>query len=62
MCVACTRQFIKPVQPRRYSDDIKWLYLRMYVNGMGIREIARVRGTTNLTPDQLDKTHWGTLI
>ncbi|MDE5068136.1 MAG: hypothetical protein O4752_02890 [Trichodesmium sp. St4_bin8_1] len=45
--MACTRQFINPVQPRRYSDDIKWLYLRMYLNGMGIRGIAPVTGTTN---------------
>ncbi len=49
ICVACSRQFIEPAQPRGYSDDVKRLCLRMYVNGMGIRGIARVTGITHPT-------------
>jgi len=42
ICVACNRQFIEQYQPQGYNDDIKRLCLKMYVNGMGIRAIARV--------------------
>ena len=42
ICVSCNRQFIEKSQSQGYSDDTKRLCLKMYVNGMGIRAIARV--------------------
>ncbi len=44
ICVGCGRQFLESYQPKGYSDDVKRLCLRMYVNGMGIRGISRVTG------------------
>ena len=42
-CVDCGRQFIEqPKSHRGYSDDVRNLCLKMYVNGMGFRGIARV--------------------
>ena len=49
ICVLCSRQFIEPSHPGVYSDDVKRLCLRMYVNGMGSRGIARVTGITHPT-------------
>ena len=49
ICVNCGRQFIDHYQPRGYSDDVKRLCLRMYVNGIGIRGIARVTGIAHTT-------------
>ena len=46
ICVACSHQFIKPYHPQEYSDNVKRLFLRIYVNGMGIRRIAWVKGVT----------------
>ena len=42
ICVGCGRQFLAEYEPRGYSDDVKRLCLRMYVNGMGVRGISRV--------------------
>lgn len=42
ICVQCGRQFIDSYIPRGYSDWMKRLCLRMYVNGMGFRGIERV--------------------
>ena len=49
ICLACSHQFIKPSHPQRYSNDVKRLCLRIYVNGMSIRGIDRVRGITHPT-------------
>ena len=46
ICVACSYQFIKPSHPQGYSDNVKRLCLRIYLNGMGIRRIACVREVT----------------
>jgi len=35
ICVSCGRQFLAQYEPRGYSDDIKQLCLKMYLNGMG---------------------------
>lgn len=43
LCVDCGRQFVENPKPHRgYSDDVRRLCLKMYVNGMGLRAIARV--------------------
>ena len=49
LCVVCGRQFIDQYQPQGYSNDVKWLCLKMYVNGMGIRGIARVTDIAHTT-------------
>jgi hypothetical protein len=41
-CKQCDRQFLEFYRPWRYSDDIKQLYVKMYLNGMGLRGIERV--------------------
>jgi transposase-like protein len=42
-CRACGRQFVEHPQPHRgYSDDVRALCLKMYLNGMGFRAIERV--------------------
>ena len=47
ICVSCGRQFIDSYTSRGYSDWIKRLCLRMYVNGMGFRGIERVIGVSD---------------
>ncbi|MEA5451941.1 IS1 family transposase [Leptolyngbya sp. CCNP1308] len=42
--VKCYRQCIKHYDPDGYSDDVKRLCIRMYVNGMGFRSMSRVTG------------------
>ena len=43
LCLGCGRQFVdNPTTKRGYSDGIRRLCLRMYVNGMGFRGIERV--------------------
>lgn len=45
ICVACGRQFIDVyAAPQGYSDAVKTMCLKMYVNGMGFRGIERVSG------------------
>ena len=44
ICVNCHRQFIDHYDIDGYSDDVKRLCVRMYVNGMGFRGISRVTG------------------
>ena len=49
-CLDCGRQFVEnPTVERGYSDDIRRLCLRMYVNGMGFRGIERVTGVHHTT-------------
>ena len=43
ICVECGRQFVENPQINRgYSDDIRKICLKMYLNGMGFRGIERV--------------------
>ncbi len=50
ICVKCGRQFIDFYEPHKgYSDAIKKECLKMYVNGMGFREIERVKGVDHTT-------------
>jgi len=50
LCVDCGRQFIdKPKPHRGYSDDVRRICLRMSVNGMGLRAIARATGIHHTT-------------
>ena len=41
-CKHCRRQFLESYLPQGYSDGVKQLCLKMYVNGMGFRVIERV--------------------
>ncbi len=47
ICVNCGRQFIDQYTPQGFSSEIKRLCFKMYVNGMGLRAIARVVETTH---------------
>ena len=49
ICVTCGRQFLEEYGHRGYSDEVKRLCLKMYVNGMGIRGISRVTGIAHTT-------------
>jgi len=50
LCVNCGRQFIDWYQPHRgYPQEVKDECLKMYVNGMGLREIERVKGVHHTT-------------
>ena len=41
-CKDCGCQYVENPKPRGYPDEIKQLCLKMYLNGMGFRAIARV--------------------
>ncbi|MDX2232203.1 MAG: IS1 family transposase, partial [Leptolyngbyaceae cyanobacterium bins.349] len=47
--VGCGRQFLEHYEHRGYSDDVKRLCIKMYVNGMGIRGISRVTDIAHTT-------------
>ena len=50
ICLDCRRQFvIRNETPRGYSDAVKQDCLKMYVNGMGLRGIERVKGVHHTT-------------
>ena len=50
ICVACSRQFLDRYDPPKgYSDEVKRECLKMYVNGMGLRGIERVKGVHHTT-------------
>ncbi|PIG90414.1 IS1 family transposase [Gloeocapsopsis sp. IPPAS B-1203] len=49
VCKQCGRQFVESYSPKGYSDDVKRICLRMYVNGMGFRAIERVTGINHNT-------------
>lgn len=36
------RQFLESYRPWSYSNDVKQLCMKMYLNGMGLRAIERV--------------------
>ena len=41
-CKNCGCQYVENPKPRGYSNEIKQFCLKMYLNGMGLRAIARV--------------------
>lgn len=41
-CKQCGSQFLEFYRSWRYSDDVKQLCIKMYLNGMGLRGIERV--------------------
>jgi transposase-like protein len=50
LCVNCGRQFIDCYQAHRgYAQEVKDECLKMYVNGMRLREIERVKGVHHTT-------------
>ncbi len=49
LCKHCGRQFLESYSPKGYSDDAKKICLKMYLNGMGFRAIARVTGISHNT-------------
>jgi transposase-like protein len=50
ICVDCQRQFLARYQKYKgYSNIIKHECLTMYVNGMGMRAIGRVKGIHHTT-------------
>ncbi|GGA57350.1 transposase [Okeania sp. KiyG1] len=50
MCVECGRQFIDCYETYRgYSDELRDECLKMYVNGMGLRAISRVKKVHHTT-------------
>jgi transposase-like protein len=48
-CKCCGRQFVEFPCERGYSDAVKELCLKMYVNGMGFRGIERVTEIAHTT-------------
>lgn len=57
ICVQCGRQFLNQYEPQRgYSEAIKRDCLKMYVNGMGLRAIERVKGVHHTERNKLGKT------
>lgn len=50
ICVSCSRQFILDYEPHKgYSDELRKECLIMYLNGMGLRAIERVKGVHHTT-------------
>ena len=50
ICVDCDRQFVEnPKNDRGYSDEIRKMCFKMYLNGMGFRGIERVTGVHHTT-------------
>ena len=53
ICVGCGRQFLTDYELKGYSDDVKRLCLKMYVNGIGGRGISRVTEIAHTTMSDL---------
>ena len=50
ICADCGRQFVENPKPHRgYSDDVRNVCLKMYLNGMGFRGIEKVTGIHHTT-------------
>ena len=49
VCKSCGRQFVESYEPKGYSNDVKQVCLKMYLNGMGFRGIERVTGINHNT-------------
>ena len=41
-CKQCGRQFLESYRPWQYSNEVKHLCIKMYLNGMGVGGIERV--------------------
>ena len=48
-CHDCGHQFVESPTPRAYHPQVKQLCLKMYLNGMGFRAIARVTNIDHTT-------------
>jgi insertion element IS1 protein InsB len=48
-CKDCGCQYVQDPTPRAYSVEVKKLCLKMYLNGMGFRGIARVTDINHTT-------------
>ena len=49
ICVDCLWQFLDCYQTHRgYSNEFKRECLKMYVNGMGLRAIGRIKGVSHV--------------
>lgn len=48
-CKQCGRQFLEFYRPWRYTDDVKQLCIKMYLNGMGLHGIERVTDIDHTT-------------
>ena len=48
-CKDCGCQYVENPKPRSYSNEVKQLCLKMYLNGMGFRAIARVTDIDHAT-------------
>lgn len=48
-CKKCSRYFQSSYKQQGYSDDVKQICLKMYLNGMGFRGIERVTGIHHTT-------------
>ncbi|MBA3921931.1 MAG: IS1 family transposase, partial [Nostocaceae cyanobacterium] len=49
LCKHCGRQFLESYSSKGYSDDAKNICIKMYLDGMGFRAIARVTGISHNT-------------
>ena len=49
ICVNCGCQFIDEYEPKGNSEEVKWLCLKMYVNGMGFRAIEQMTVVSRTT-------------
>ncbi len=54
-CKQCGRQFLESYRPWQYSNDVKQLCIKMYLNGMGLRDIEREIGGRILLPPTLSR-------
>jgi insertion element IS1 protein InsB len=48
-CKECGRQFLEFYRPWQYSEEIKQLCLKMYFEGIGVREIERITNIHHTT-------------
>ncbi len=48
-CKDCGCQYVENPKPRSYPNEVKQLCLKMYLNGMGFRAIARVTDIDHAT-------------
>lgn len=46
-CQVCQRQYTPEPKPREYSENTRREALRLYVDGIGFRRIARILGVTH---------------
>jgi transposase-like protein len=49
LCNHCGRQFLATYESKGYSADVKKICIKMYVDGMALREIERTTGINHNT-------------